>query len=150
MGDPLKFSRGPVPITKGEWRGWTFWRGDAFEAQSGPFYYRSDPDGRVRCAFRAEQKHMNGSQVVHGGCILTFADFSLFTFSLPHLGQDRTVTVSLTGDFAGSAHEGDLIESSGEVVKLGRSLIFLRGIIETQRRPIMNFSGILKRVRQET
>ena len=93
---------------------------------------------------------MNGSKAVHGGCILTFADYTLFTIALPYLGQDRTVTVSLTGDFAGSAHEGDLIESSGEVVKMGGSLIFLRGIIETQSRPIMNFSGILKRIRPES
>jgi len=148
MGE--RVSRGPVQITQGEWRGWTFWQGDAFEAQSGPFYYRSDLDGRVRCAFRAGQRHINGSQAVHGGCILTFADYSLFTIALSHLGADRTVTVSLTGEFAGSAREGDLIESSGEVVKMGGSLIFLRGIIETQRRPIMNFSGILKKIRGDT
>jgi acyl-coenzyme A thioesterase PaaI-like protein len=74
----------------------------------------------------------------------------LFTIALSHLGTDRTVTVSLTGEFAGSAREGDLIESSGEVVKLGGSLIFLRGIIETQQRPIMNFSGILKKIRGDT
>ena len=88
--------------------------------------------------------------MVHGGCILTFADHSLFTIALSQLGHDRTVTVSLTGEFAGSAHGGDLIESSGEVVKMGGSLIFLRGIIETQRRPIMNFSGILKKIRGAT
>ena len=129
---------------------WTFWHGDSFEAHSGPFYYRTNRDGRVRCAFRAEQKHVNGNQVVHGGCVLTFADYSLFTISLPYIGQDRTVTVSLTGDFVGSAQEGDFIESSGEVVKMGGSLIFLRGIIESQRRPIMNFSGILKRIRGQT
>lgn len=57
------------------------------------------------------------------------------------------MTVSLNGDFVGSAHEGEFIESTGEVVKMGGSLIFLRGIIETQRGPIMNFSGILKRIR---
>ncbi len=88
---------------------------------------------------------------MHGGCMLTFADFCLFALSHPHRtakGDDSPmVTVSLNGEFVGPAFEGDLIEARGEVVRAGGSLMFLRGLIETSGRPMMTFSGVIKRVR---
>jgi acyl-coenzyme A thioesterase PaaI-like protein len=43
---------------------------------------------------------------------------------------------------------GDLVEATGEVVRAGGSLIFLRGLISTGGRPVMTFSGVVKRVRR--
>ena len=33
------------------------------------------------CAFLAEKKHMNGGEFMHGGCVMTFADFCLFVIA---------------------------------------------------------------------
>ena len=41
---------------------------------------------------------------------------------------------------------GDLIEATGEVVKAGKSVIFVRGEIFTGKRMLMTFSGVIKRV----
>jgi uncharacterized protein (TIGR00369 family) len=139
---------GPRLITDGEWAGWLYWGdGDPFETQSGPYYFRQD-EGLTRCAFRAEQKHMNGGNFMHGGCIMTFADFALFAIAHDHLKDDRAVTVSLNGEFVGPAHVGDMIEATGEVVKAGKSMIFVRGLISTSGEPVMTFSGVIKKVRR--
>lgn len=140
-----EITSGPKLVTEGEWAGWRTWSGDPFETQSGPYYFREE-DGRIRCAFRAERKHMNGGGFMHGGCMLTFADFALFSIADEHLRDTHAVTVSLNGEFVGPAHEGDLIEATGEVVKAGKSMIFIRGIISTGGLAMMAFSGVIKKV----
>lgn len=136
-------------ITEGEWAGWRRYVGsDPFEDQSGPYYSREEADGSVLCAFRAERKHMNGGGFMHGGCILTFADFCLFVIGREALQDSHAVTVSLNGEFVGPAYEGDLIEGRGEVVRAGGSLIFLRGLISTGGKTMMSFSGVVKKVKR--
>jgi acyl-coenzyme A thioesterase PaaI-like protein len=135
-------------ITEGEWAGWRRRvRGDSFEGVNGPFYFRSDLPGGLRAAFRAEQRHMNAGGFMHGGCTLTFADACLFMIARPALKGRYGVTVTLNGEFAGSAHVGDLVEGSGEIVKTGGSLVFVRGLVATAGEPMLNFSGIIKIVK---
>jgi acyl-coenzyme A thioesterase PaaI-like protein len=43
---------------------------------------------------------------------------------------------------------GDLVEATGEVVRAGGSLSFIRGLIETGGQPMMTFSGVVKRVKR--
>jgi uncharacterized protein (TIGR00369 family) len=142
---------GPELVTEGEFAGWRTWRSDAFENLTGPFFFQLAEDGAVRCAFRAAKRHMNGGGAMHGGCMLTFADFCLFALSYPvrqGAGEETPmVTISLNGDFVGPAFEGDLVEGRGEVVRAGGSLMFIRGLIETGGRPMMTFSGVIKKVR---
>ena len=71
-----------------------------------------DEDGRVRCAFRVEKKHLNGMRNVHGGCFMTFADYCLFAFASPVL-QGPGVTVSFGCEFLDAAREGELVECDG-------------------------------------
>lgn len=138
---------GPRLITEGEWAGWRFWGdSDPFEAQSGPYYFREEEDGTIRCAFRAEKKHMNGGNFMHGGCMMTFADFALFALAWRELDGTHAVTVSLGGEYVGPAHVGDLVEATGEVVKAGKSMVFVRGLISTGGEPMMTFSGVIKKV----
>ncbi|AAK24058.1 PaaI family thioesterase [Caulobacter vibrioides] len=135
-------------VETGEWAGWRTWQGmDPFEDQSGPFYFREDETGRVTCAFRAEPKHMNGGGFMHGGCMMTFADFCLFAIAWRDLAGSHAVTVSLNGEFVGPARPGDLITATGEVVRAGGALLFVRGLISTGSSPMLNFSGVIKRIR---
>jgi len=139
---------GPRLVETGDWAGWRTWSGqDPFEDQSGPFYFREDETGRVTTAFRAEKKHMNGGGFMHGGCMMTFADFSLFAIAWKELADSRAVTVSLNGEFIGPARPGDLVSATGEVVRAGGSLLFIRGLIANGSSPMLNFSGVIKKIR---
>ena len=140
-----------VTETQGEWAGWSWYPGgDPYEDLSGPFYFRMGDDGRPVCAFRVAEKHLNGGRFMHGGCMMTFADFCLFVIARDHLVDARAVTATFNGEFVGTAHEGDLVTCTGEVVKAGRSMVFVRGIIANGPEPMMSFSSVLKKTRPRT
>jgi uncharacterized protein (TIGR00369 family) len=135
-------------VTEGEWAGWKRRvRGDTFEGVNGPFYWRTDEPAGLRMAFRAEPRHMNGGGFMHGGCIMTFADFALFAIAHAAIPGLRGVTATLNGEFIAAVSQGTVLEARGEVVKAGRSLVFLRGLVSAAGEPVMTFSGVIKRVR---
>jgi len=137
-------------VTEGEFAGWSVWQSDAFEQRAGPFYEKFDGDGRGRCAFRAEPRHMNGGGFMHGGCLLTFADSAIFTFAREALGDHHGVTVNLSGDFLDPARLGELIEATGEVTRGGHKTIFVRGLATADGRPVLSFTAIIKKMGRRT
>jgi acyl-coenzyme A thioesterase PaaI-like protein len=83
---------------------------------------------------------------MHGGLLMTFADYALFRLAREQLTDRPGVTATLNGDFTGSARIGDLIECTGEVVHGGKSMVFVRGQIRCGDQPLMHFSGVIKKV----
>jgi len=73
-------------------------------------------------------------------------DYCLFAFASPVL-LGPGVTVSFACEFLDAAHEGDLIEATGEITRAGGSLIFLRGMLICGERKLFAFSGTIKRVK---
>ena len=137
---------GPLePVTDGAWAGWSLWGTDPFEALAGPFYCRFD-EGRARCAFRAEPHHLNGGVFMHGGALMTFADYCLFVIARDALADAPAVTTAFNAEFVGAVSAGALVEGSGEVVKAGRTMIFVRGLMSVGGDPVLSFSGVLKKV----
>ncbi|ABC63136.1 PaaI family thioesterase [Erythrobacter litoralis] len=139
-------SGGLVPITEGEWAGWSTWQGDAFEQRAGPFYEKQNADGSRVTAFRAEARHMNGAGFMHGGCLMTFADSAIFTIATDALGDSHGVTMNLSGDFLDAAREGQLIEARGEVTRAGGKTIYVRGIATADGTPVLSFTAIIRKV----
>ena len=135
--------------TEGEFAGWRTWTRDNFETHAGPFYHRVGADGRIACAFRVAEKHLNGSGNVHGGCFMTFADYCLFALAHGELRGSSGVTVGFSCEFLDAAREGELIECDGEVTRAGGSLIFLRGTLRAGTRTLFTFSGTIKRVKRK-
>jgi acyl-coenzyme A thioesterase PaaI-like protein len=83
---------------------------------------------------------------VHGGCFMSFADYSLFAIASSVL-EGPGVTVSFSCEFLDAAREGELIECEGEITRAGGSLIFLRGVLKSGERSLFTFSGTIKRVK---
>jgi uncharacterized protein (TIGR00369 family) len=137
---------GLVAINEGEWAGWSTWASDAFEQRAGPFYERADEKGERVSAFRAERRHLNGAGFMHGGCLMTFADSALFTIARDALGGAHGVTMNLSGDFLDAAGEGQLLEARGEVTRAGGKTIYVRGIVTADTRPVLSFTGIIRKI----
>jgi uncharacterized protein (TIGR00369 family) len=135
--------------TEGEFRGWRTWSRDNFETSNGPFWHRMEEDGRIRCAFRVEKKHLNGAGNVHGGAFMSFADYCLFATAGPIL-EGPAVTVSFGCEFLDAAREGELVEGNTEIMRAGASMIFLRGVLTSGGRTLFTFSGTIKRVKRRT
>ncbi len=140
-------------VTEGEWAGWWQWAGhDPFEDGTGPFFVKRDARGIVT-GFRPARKNLNGHGIVHGGALMTFADFSLFMVAASQGDEINGVTVTLNSEFVSGAQEGDLLTARGECVRAGGSLVFARGTIlrataDGGEEAVLSFSGTIKRARQ--
>lgn len=119
---------------------------DPFEELVGPMCFKEEPDGRLRFAFEAKPKHANTAGQIHGGMLMTFADFALCLAAIHGLPGERCVTVSLSSEFTAPGQVGDFIESTAEVVRRARSLTFVRGTVTAGDRTLLNYSGIVKRL----
>jgi uncharacterized protein (TIGR00369 family) len=138
----------PEMLTEGPFAGWLTWAGgaDPYETMLGPFCFRVD-DGRVRSAFQPRHDHLNGGGNVHGGALMSFADFSLFAIAHNALRGVRAVTLTCNSEFLSAGDNKSVIEASGEVLRETRSLIFVRGVVTQASRPLLAFSGTLKKIR---
>ena len=138
-----------TPITEGEWAGWSYYPGgDPYEDLAGPFYFKVGDDGVPVSAFRAEPRHMNGGGFMHGGCMMTFADYALFVIAKHAIDGQASVTATFNCELVGTAREGEMVECRGEVVKAGRSMVFVRGLITNASQagePMASFSSVLKK-----
>lgn len=119
---------------------------ETFAATAGPYFYREGDAPGV--GFVAESRHLNLGGVVHGGCLATLADMSLWDICRRHVGPLRAVTVTLNTEFLGPGHPGEFIYADGDALKISGSLLFARGLIRAGDRPIMSFSGSLKRLKE--
>ncbi|GAA4002802.1 PaaI family thioesterase [Sphingomonas humi] len=134
-------------IETGDWQGWTQFTADPFEEHAGPFFFRRADDGSITCAMKVETKHLNGGQFIHGGALMTFADYCLFGIAQDELHAGPAVTATFNGEFVASVPAGAVIVGTGEVIRATRHLIFVRGLMRSDGAPIFAFSGTLKRIR---
>jgi uncharacterized protein (TIGR00369 family) len=143
----LPVASGAVTLNEGPFAGWTTWSqgGDPYETAIGPFYFRVE-DGRARCVFEPRPHHLNGGGSIHGGCLMSFADFSLFAIAHNVLAGAHAVTLTCNSEFIGAGSLDGLVEADGEVLRDTRTLIFVRGLVKQQNRPLLSYSGTLKKL----
>ena len=119
---------------------------DPFEDHVGPLGYKV-VDGTITFAFLADARHRNTAGTVHGGMLMTFADFALCLTATWDQPGEKCVTVSCNSEFVAPGRPGDLIEASGEVGRRTKSLTFVRGQVYADDRILLNYSAIVKRIR---
>ena len=108
--------------------GYTKWGfEEQFEDHAGPFYMKINPDtGRHLSAFIPEKRHMNGGSFLHGGMLMSFADYALFVIAHDELEDMNAVTVSCQTEFLKGAAPTTPVFADGEVTRNTRSLVFVR------------------------
>ena len=148
QGDHPPLRPGLAPVTSGQWKGWYHWEPvDSFEELAGPFYCKPDGGG-ILCGFRPGEKNRNGGGNIHGGALMTFADYALFMIAGGMETAVHGVTVTMNSEFVGAAEPDRLLLARGEVIRAGGRLVFLRGIISDEDRPVLTFSATIKRLRR--
>ena len=137
-----------VEVTEGPWAGWRHWEPvDDFEEHSGPFYCKPDATGML-CGFRPDAKNRNGGGNIHGGALMTFADYVLFMTAFGADADLHGVTLTMNSEFIGAAEPGRLLTGRGEIVRAGFSIIFVRGMIDDEGRPVLSFSATIKKLKK--
>ena len=141
-------------VSEGPWAGWYHYEpSDAFEDYAGPFYCKpegsSNGKGAMICGFMPDAKNCNAGGNIHGGSLMTFADYALFMIAGGMNSEVHGVTVTCNCEFVNAAVPGKLLVARGEVVRAGLSMVFARGIIydlDDDNRPVLAFSGSIKRL----
>ncbi len=127
---------------------------DPFEDHTGPFYFKVKGDARkagdVHCVLPTEARHANYAGGVHGGAILTFADYALcLVAGRAADGGSNTsfaMTVSIAVEFLSSGKVGLPLEASGEPLQVTGRLAFARGSITQQGKTVALWSGVVRHV----
>jgi len=127
---------------------------DPCEDYIGPFYYHRSEKGGLQYAFPAEAKHGNTQGIVHGGVLMTFADYCLCMQATDHYQEESCITVGFNCDFVSAAEIGNLIQCTAEVTRKTGSMAFIRGEVfvesEGEVEIVMTFSSVVKRLREKS
>ncbi|HEX3504434.1 MAG TPA: PaaI family thioesterase [Xanthobacteraceae bacterium] len=120
--------------------GWERVQAHNFGELVGPIWRRGDP----LFGFLATEKHANHINIVHGGMLATFADQSMGMTAMRATGSKPHATIELNMQYIGAVQIGDFVESHCDVVRITRSIIFIRSTLKVGERIVASASGVWK------
>jgi uncharacterized protein (TIGR00369 family) len=126
---------------------------DPFEDHVGPIYYQRRDTG-VHCALPTAAEHTNAGGILHGGAILTFADYALcitcgHAASGGKMPGSFAMTVSLTVSFLEAGAIGPTIESMGEATRVTGRMAFARGSVMQNGKRLATYSGVTRHIARD-
>ncbi|MEE3092652.1 MAG: PaaI family thioesterase [Pseudomonadota bacterium] len=122
---------------------------DPLENHVGPFFWKELEEGIQHFVLKAETRHCNRHEIVHGGLMMTMIDLAMVV-AAKETWDEQLVTVSLNSEFVDAGRAGDLIEANGELVRRTGSMAFVRGRVYAGERTLLSSSAVLKRMRVKT
>jgi uncharacterized protein (TIGR00369 family) len=129
--------------------GWKCLSGRGFNAEAGPYWVRGEAGSR-ELGLLVELRHGNEHMgTLHGGALMTFADICLGYAASDALNSRRCVTAQLQVHFVEPARAGEFICCKPEVVRSGKHLVFMRGLVKVGARTIASLDGIWKALEQK-
>ncbi len=115
-----------------------------FSDHVGPFYEKSDGDQVIR-SMLIKSHHLNPEGVVHGGVLLTFADYAVYRAIGDEIGHDiKFATINLNTNFISAAKDNEQLFAKGSIIRKTKSVIFAEGRIFNKQKSILQISGIWK------
>lgn len=123
--------------------GWALLPAHGFSSLVGPMWTRQTESGR-RLGFVAEARHENSQGAVHGGMLMTFADHAIGLGAWEAAGRRPCVTMQLDTQFVAAVRRGDFVECRPHLIRLGRSVIFMRADMTVSDRCVLTANGIWK------
>lgn len=123
------------------------WQGDQAEDYIGPFFFLMEGQ-HPRTAFRIQQHHCNAHDSVHGGVLMTLADYTL-CLGANGGSSESVATVSCNNEFIAPAYNGELILGEAETIRRGRSIVFVRCTLAVEDRIVLSSSAVIKRIQNQ-
>lgn len=143
-GQPMTAS--PPPPFDPAAAGWTLQPGGAFMQMVGPVW-RKGAGRDLRMGLLPEAKHANHRGIVHGGMLMTLADYGLGWHMSECSGIHSSVTIQLDVQFNSGAMLGEFLEVQAEMTRQTAQLFFMRGLILAGERVVVSATGIWKAVK---
>src|SRR5262249_29409463 len=108
----------------------------------GASYARKETDGITM--IQPTLPHMsNSGGVLHGGYMMSFADSAVTRAAGMHIGMSPS-TVSFAAEFLAAGTPTSPLVPRVEVPRYGKSLAFMRGLLEQDGRALLSYSATLK------
>ncbi|WP_159998915.1 PaaI family thioesterase, partial [Roseomonas sp. 18066] len=109
----------------------------------GPLWAKRD-GGAWAYGLLAGPQHANVHGIVHGGMLMTLIDNALGLTVWEATSRQPAVTMQLNTQFIAAARPGDFIEARGEVLRVARSVVFVRGILSVRGETVLAADGVWK------
>lgn len=120
---------------------------DPYERHTGPFFYKTEANGSIVCGFVAAPEHFNGEGALHGGMLMSFADYAAFMIAQPALESLSAVTLTCYCDFLRAGRSAGVpVLAKGEVTRASRNFVFVRGDIWCEELRLVTFTMVLKKL----
>ncbi|QQS11511.1 MAG: PaaI family thioesterase [Rhodospirillales bacterium] len=117
-----------------------------FTGLNGPWFERTDADGRVTRGMRALPHHLNALGIVHGGLLTAFLDAALGGAAWRASGR-RCVTLKLDVSFLSHGRLGDWIEAEAVCAGFDDHVAHVEGRLSGKRHAIMTGQGVFALLR---
>ncbi|GBG29730.1 Acyl-coenzyme A thioesterase 13 [Hondaea fermentalgiana] len=114
---------------------------DNFEERMGPLWCNKTAK---KCGMYCTKNNLNGGYVMHGGCLATLADASLFTIGVDEI-PNLSVTANLNMNYVSPVRLGEWVEARGKVTSSTKYLLFISGELHVDERIVATFTGIVKK-----
>lgn len=124
------------------------WQGDKAEDFIGPFFFFMEGP-HSRTAFRIQEHHCNAHDSVHGGVLMSFADYTL-CLGANGGSSESVATVSCNNEFVAPAYQGELVLGQAETIRRGRSIVFVRCTLAVEDRIVLSSSAVIKRIQNQS
>jgi uncharacterized protein (TIGR00369 family) len=120
--------------------GWERVQAHSFGELVGPIWRKGDP----LFGFVATEKHANHINIVHGGMLATFADQAMGMTAMRATGGKTHATIELNIQYIDAVKIGEFVEAHCDVVRITRSIIFVRSTLKVGDRIVAAASGVWK------
>ena len=111
----------------------------------GKGFHKKDAEGNLIMAFYVKPENGNSGGVAHGGMLMSIADYSLCSAAMESR-EKYVATISFRSEFMSGAKIGSLLEVNTKIFKHTKSLVFGGGVIISEGKKIMNFTGVVKKI----
>jgi len=111
-----------------------------------------DEQGHARIGLTLRDQHRNLFNFAHGGFLLSLVDHALFV-GPAMLGVERVaggVTMDVSAQFLAPGIVNAQIEAVVEVMRETHRTVFVRGTLEQSGKPVVAFSGLVRKARAQS
>ena len=113
-----------------------------FTERNGPIFIKHGKNA-IAFGFRADERHLNPREVVHGGWMTSFVDVAMTQGALRLRGlKGLAPTIHLEADFLAPIRAGQWVECRPRLARATNSMNFVDALVTADGEPVLRCSGI--------
>lgn len=137
-----------VPLSRLHDAGWKALNAGPFLTMIGPLLSKSEGMS-WRYGVMTRQCHVNPGGIVHGGFLQATMDHVLSLLAWEAVCRKTCVSVQTDTQFLSAVRVGEFVEAYGVETYRTEGMIFMRGVLEVDGKPVLNAQAIFRILRHQ-